>query len=285
MSDVAHLRVAFRYKQYDRAWWEVHATQDTNFDTVKNKLQAVITASLAVRHPSVFCAYVRVSNPFSPRQAITFRFPITIPVTPSFQPSVTSTSANYKLLGDNDGVKRTVWIRGLNAGDVTRNTITGQDVPGGNLPANVNAYYAALRAANYGIPSLYPASTANYQTWPIDSISVLTLKRVKVNFTGAPVFGDKKRVIIYRVPQKLFPGLRGTFTVANDATGFIPRNFSSELAVGDYELVGATFRTAEFRFSSYKTGNPEFLNFDRRDTKGGPLDGRGRARAVIRRGR
>lgn len=285
MADPLFMRVAYRYRQYDRYWWEVHATSDTSLDTIKGKFGPVISASLACRHPAVTCVKVRIANPFAPRQGDIDR-----PIVPGSAvgtnvPDPTSVAGIYSLRTVLAGVKRSLFLRGLPRASVTRLPSTGADVPGGDLPNDIKTYFAALRAANYGVASLVPQDNAENKRWTISSATVLPLQQVKLNFMGAPTFNALKRVVLYQIPQKLFPGLSGRFTVVNDATSFIPQGYLTPMAEGDYPFVGAAFRMENWRFSAYGTQDPVFLAFDRRDTKGGPLDSRGRSRSRIRRSR
>lgn len=285
MADATFFRVALRFRQYDRTWWEVFGSGDTEIATIKPKLLTVVTAALAFRHPAVYCSNVRISNPLAARQADVVRLNIAATPVGTTVPSPTSESVNYQLQANTVGVKRTIWFRGLKASQLKRTPSNGQDYLDGDLPTLITAYYEACRAANFGIPSLFPVDNGDNRRWSIDSITVLPQKKIKINFTGAPVWGSRNRVLIYKVPQRMFPGLNGQWTTTHDATGFIPIGFESELPVDTYPISGGAFRKAEYRFSVFAEGGSTFLNIDKRDTRGGPLDARGRSKTKIKRSR
>lgn len=283
MADTPHLRVAFRFRSYDRRWWEVHGNSNADFGIIASQFPALIPLSLAFRHASVYVSHVRISNPLAPRQAQIFHIANPARVIGSSVPETTSVSAIYEFRGTDLGVKRHIWLRGLREADVRRYPNTGVDNPQGDLPSQVTSYYNFLRTNGYGIPNLYPIDTGDNKRHPINSITVLPLQQVRLNVSEAYVLGARKRIVLYKIPQKLFPGLRGRFTVTEVTGGLVPQGFLTPLPVGDYPLVGAAFRKEEFRFSAYLTDGSTFLAFDRRDTQGGPLDTRGHSRALIRR--
>lgn len=285
MADTPFFRVALRYKQYDRRWWEVFGSNKSTIQQIMDLRFALRDAALAFRHPSVYLSHVRVSNPFAPRQADIKHFDNPNAPIGTAVPETTSNSGIYEFAGTDAGVKRHIWIRGLREADVKRRPSTGVDFEAGDLHAGVVAYFDYLRTNGFGIPNVQPVDGTANARHPIDSITVLPLRKVKCNVSEAFVLGDRKRVILYRIEQKLFPGLRGRFTVTADATGFVPIGYSAALPEGTYELTGAAFRKEEFRFTPFVSDGCTFLAFDRRDTSGGPLDTRGHSRPLIRRSR
>lgn len=285
MADVPHLRVAFRYQQFDRKWWEVYGYPGADLSAPVAGLPAIIAASLAFRHPSVWISRVRISNPLATRQALTKHIPNPARVTGTEVPQTSSLACIYSLQATQAAVKRNVWFRGLRETDCRRNPTTGQDIQAGNLANEIDTFYAALVAAGYGIPSVNPASAGAYARRNISSIDVLPLGRVRINCDDTITYGDLKRMMLYKIDQHRFPGLRGTFTVAGDAAGFIPAGYLSLLAENNYPVTDGAFRTKEWRFHPFLSTGASFLAFDRRDTSGGPLGARGRSRPVITRSR
>lgn len=283
MADTPYTRVAIRYRSYDRYWWEIFGRAGTSFDAVVPGLAELIAASLACRHPSCYVQYVRLSNPFAPRQAQIEHITQPELTIGSTKAAVTSTAAIYQFKGADLGTKRQIWIRGLRDSDVTRRASNGQDLTAGTLDANVRSYFNVLLAQNYGIPNLFPVDGSDNKRHPIDSITVLPLGVCRINTTDTFVMGTRNRLLLYKIPQKLFPGLKGQITGKADAGSITLQGYTSRLAEGVYEMTGAAFRKAEYRFSQFKANSASFLAFDRRDTAGGPLSTRGSSRALIRR--
>lgn len=290
MADTAFTRVSFRYRSYDRKWWEVFGNSNTNFAQIASTLENIVAKAVAFRHASVYVSHVRISNPFAQRQSQILHISNPGRTIGSSVPETTANAAIYEFAGTDAGVKRHIWLRGLKEADVRRLPGTGQDVQANDLSTLIAAYYESLRAATFGIPNVQPVDTTGNKRHAIDSITVLPLERVKCNVSEAFVTGDRKRMILYKIDQKLFPGLRGRFTVTSDATGFIPQGYLTPLPEGTYPLQAAAFRKEEYRFTPFRANTltdtgATFLGFDRRDTAGGPLDTRGRGRPVIRRSR
>lgn len=286
MAGTNFLRVAFRFRQYDNAWWEVYGSARSSITDALNDAANVRTEIVSFRHPSVYVSHVRASNPFAPRQAEIRHF--TVPDRApgaSPEPDVTSTAAIYEFAGSDAGVKRHVWFRGLNDRDVERRSSTGADLPSGALTGGVQALFDALRANNFGIPNVVPVDAGDNKRHTITTITVLPLGFVKLTSADAFTLNSDKRVILYQINQKFFPGLTGRFTVTSDASAIYPKGYVTPLPEGEYPQQTGAFRNETWRFSSFRAAGATFLHFDRRDTAGGPLATRGRSRAVIRRSR
>jgi hypothetical protein len=159
----------------------------------------------------------------------------------------------------------------------------------------VQSYYAALVAQGFGILSLVPQDSGENKRHPISSITVLpppqagAQSQIQVNTPDTYTTQTPPRVVIYRVPQKLFPGLTGHFTITPAMGSFVPQGYLTLLQPATYNMTGSAFRQELYRFSSFisnppgLTDNCQFVEFDRRDTKGGPSSTRGRSRARIKR--
>jgi hypothetical protein len=289
-------KVTLQYIQFNRVWNEDFWWAGTGLLSAIQKTRTILSAATALRHTAVYINYFRVSNPFAARQSEIIHQQIP-QNTPTGEPEVTAVAAIYKMSTNTPGVLRSIWLRGLPAGSVKRRITTGQDYPGGSLEAQVQAYYAALCAADFGIMSLVPVDTGDNKRHPITSITVLpppqagALSQVQINTPDVYVTQTPPRVILYRIPQKLFPGLTGHFTITPAVGSFIPQGYLTPLAPATYNLTSASFRQELYRFSPFtpnpsgSTDNCQFVEFDRRDTKGGPSSTRGRSRAKITRSR
>lgn len=295
MPNPAVFKVTIQYVQFTRVWNEDFWWGGSVFAQCINAVEQILTPALLFRHPACFINYVRISNPFQARQSqiIHQRVPLLTPG--SIQPEVTSTAAIYRMNTNVAGVSRSIWFRGLPNASVARRPTTGQDYPAGNLDAGVQSYYSALIANGFGVLSLVPVDTGDNKRHPITSVTILpppqagAPSQVQINTPDTFVTQTPARVILYRIPQKLLPGLTGHFTITPSAGSFIPQGFLTPLAAATYNMVGSAFRQELYRFSNFipnisgQTNNCQFVEFDRRDTKGGPSSTRGRSRARIRR--
>lgn len=294
MPNPSVFKVTIQYVQFSRKWNEDFWLNETTIANAITKTRAIFSAAVAFRHTACYINYARVSNPFARRQSQIIH--TTIPnATPTGEPSVTAVAAIYRLNTSNAGVSRSIWLRGLPANAVARRAATGQDYPAGTLEAGVQAYFAALVAQGFGVMSLVPQDEGDNKRHPIDSITVLdpprpgALSQVQVNTPDVYTTQTPPRVILYRIPQKLFPGLTGHFTITPAVGNFIIRDYLTPLAPGTTNLQGSAFRQELYRFSTFianppgLTDNCQFVEFDRRDTAGGPSSTRGRSRARIRR--
>lgn len=283
MAETNYLRVAIRFRQYDMKWWEVYGCSTLDFPTLAAAVRNLVAPALAFRHPACYISHFRITNPFAARQSQIVH--INNPGNPiaGTIPETTSNACVCELAGDVAGVTRRVWFRGLREADVRRYPNTGVDYMAGDLSAQVNSYFAAMRAINFGIPNVQPQDSGDNARHPIPSVTVLPLQRVRLNCPEAFVLGARKRVILYRISQKYFPGLRGRFTVTADGLGIYPVGYLTPMPEGSYPINNAAFRKEEYRFTPFKADGLTFLAFNRRDTAGGPLDSRGHSRSLIRR--
>lgn len=294
MPNPTVFKVTLQYIQFSRKWNEDFWLQEAVMATAITKTRAILSAATAFRHTACYINYARISNPFAARQSQIIH--TNIPSgTPTGEPSVTAVAAIYRLNTSNAGVSRSIWLRGLPANAVARRASTGQDYASGTLEAGVQAYYAALVAQGFGTMSLVPQDNSDNKRHPIDSITVLApprpgaLSQVQINTPDIYVTQTPPRVVLYRIPQKLFPGLAGHFTINPALGSFIPQGYLTPLAEGTTNLLGSAFRQELYRFSGFVanpsglTDNCQFVEFDRRDTAGGPSSTRGRSRAKIRR--
>lgn len=283
MAETNYLRVAFRFKQYDQRWWEVYGTSVTDFGTAMASAEALVPLSIAFRHPACYISTIRITNPFAQRQSQIKHVANPARVIGTTIPETTSNAGIYELAGTDAGVARRVWFRGLRNSDVRRYPNTGEDYPTGDLPGQVASFFAELRTRLYGIPNVQPVDSSDNARHPIPSVTVLPLQKVRLNVSEAFVLGARKRVILYRISQKFFPGLRGRFTVTADGLGIYPQGYLTPMPEGNYPLNNAAFRKEEYRFTPFRDGGCTFLAFNRRDTAGGPLASRGHSRSLIRR--
>jgi hypothetical protein len=288
-------KVTLNYVQFNRQWSEDFWSNQPDFPSVVAKVNNILTPATAFRHWAVYINYVRISNPFAARQSQIIHLRVADPPATLTDPAVTSTAAIYRLNTNQPGVSRSIWLRGLRADSIGRRQSTGQDFPAGGLDSGVQAYWTALVANGFGVLSLVPVDTSDNKRHPIPSITVLappmagSPSQVQINTPDVYSVNATNRVILYRINQKLFPGLSGHFTVQPAVGNFIPQGYLTPMEAGTYNLTGAAFRAENYRFSSFiynvsgQTNNCQFVEFDRRDTKGGPSSTRGRSRAKIRR--
>lgn len=294
MPNPAVFKVTMQYVQFSRVWNEDFWWGGSTMSQAIAKTRLILSAATAFRHTATYINYFRVSNPFARRQAQIIHLQVPLS-TPTGEPSVTAVAAIYRMNTETSGVSRSIWLRGLPANAVARRAATGQDYPSGTLDAGVQAYFAALVANGFGVMSLVPTDSGDNQRHPISSITVLpppqagAQSQVQVNTTDVYTTQAPPRVILYRVPQKLFPGLTGHFTIRPAVGSFIPQGYLTPLAPATYNMTASAFRQELYRFSAFQanpsglTDNCQFVEFDRRDTKGGPSSTRGRSRARIRR--
>lgn len=294
MPNPTAFKCTLQFKQFDRVWNEDFWSGASTLSQAITKTRAILSAATAFRHSATYISYFRVSNPFAQRQAQIVHLQVPLS-TPTGEPSVTSVSAIYRMNTENAGVSRSIWLRGLPANAVARRAATGQDYPAGSLDAGVQSYFAALVAQGFGILSLVPTDTGDNKRHPISSITVLpppqagAQSQVQINTPDVYLTQTPPRVILYRIPQKLFPGLTGHFTITPAVGNFIPQGYLTPLAPATYNMTASAFRQELYRFSGFLanpaglTDNCQFVEFDRRDTKGGPSSTRGRSRAKIRR--
>jgi hypothetical protein len=287
-------KVTIQYVQFSRVWNEDFWCGTSTLSDAISKTRAVLTAATAFRHTATYVNFFRVSNPFAQRQSQIVHQQVPLS-TPTGEPSVTAVSAIYRLNTNTAGVSRSIWLRGLPANAVARRAATGQDYPAGTLEAGVQAYFAALAANSFGVMSLVPSDAGDNKRHPITSITVLAppqagaQSQVQINTPDPYVTQTPPRVVLYRIPQKLFPGLTGHFTITPAVGSFIPQGYLTPLAPATYNQTASAFRQELYRFSTFlpnpagSTDNCQFVEFDRRDTKGGPSSTRGRSRARIRR--
>jgi hypothetical protein len=290
----AVFKVTLQFVQFNRVWNEDFWWGGSTLSNAIMATNDILSAALAFRHSACYINYFRVSNPFAQRQADIIHQQIP-QLTPTGEPSVTAVAAIYSLKTVTGGVKRAIWLRGLPANAVARRPSTGQDYPAGTLEAGVQAYFAALVNKGFGVMSLVPTDSSDNKRHPITSITVLAPpqagapSQVQINTPDVYVTQTPPRVILYRVPQKLFPGLTGHFTITPAVGSFIPQGYLTPLAPATYNLTATAFRQELYRFSQFQTNPPgltsncQFVEFDRRDTKGGPSSTRGRSRAKIKR--
>jgi hypothetical protein len=295
MPNPSAFKVTLQYIQFNRKWNEDFWVSASDVASVVPKVNAILTPAMLFRHPACYINYVRISNPFAQRQSQILHQQIPLLTPGSIVPEVTSTAAIYRLNTSNFGVSRSIWLRGLPNASVQRRPTTGQDYPGGSLDAGVQAYYQALVDQGFGVLSLVPTDTTDNKRHPINSITVLappqpgTPSQVQINTPDVYVTQTPARVVLYRIPQKLFPALSGHFTIQPAVGSFIPQGYLTPLTAASYNVVGAAFRQELYRFSAFianavgQTNNCQFVEFDRRDTQGGPSSTRGRSRARIRR--
>jgi hypothetical protein len=283
MANTPGMRLAIRFRSYDRKWTEVWGSSRSNIEDVLSDASNITSAALAFRHPSVYIQYYRASNPLAPRQARSVNVPSPTLAIGSTLPETTAVSALYQLLGSDVGTKRNVWLRGLKEADVRRVPSTGADQPANNLDALVQAYYQALRTNNFGIGNLQPVDGTTNARHPIASITVGALGVCTVNSAEGFTVGVPPRMVLYRIDQKFFPGLKGRFSIIASGASFQVVGYTSPMPVGTYGVVGASFRTEQYRFSSFRNVPATFLAFNTRDTSGGPLSSRGRSPAKIKR--
>lgn len=294
MPNPAVFKITLQYVQFNRRWNEDFWWGGSTMAESITKTTNILSAATAFRHTACYISYFRVSNPFAQRQAdIIHQF---IPQnTPTGEPSVTAVSAIYSLKTNVGGVKRSIWLRGLPANAVARRPSTGQDYPGGTLEAGVQAYFSTLVANGFGVMSLVPTDSGDNKRHPITSITVLpppqagAMSQVQINTPDVYVTQTPPRVILYKIPQKLFPGLSGHFSITPAVGSFIPQGYLTPLAPATYNLTASAFRQELYRFSPFLANPPglttscQFVEFDRRDTAGGPSSTRGRSRARIKR--
>lgn len=287
-------KVTLQYVQFNRVWNEDFWWGGSTISGAISATRNILSAALAFRHTATYVNFFRVSNPFAQRQAQIVHQSIPLS-TPTGEPSVTSVAAIYRMNTVTGGVSRSIWLRGLPASSVARRAATGQDYPAGTLDAGVQGYFAALVANNFGVMSLVPSDTSDNKRHPISSITVLAppqagaQSQIQINTPDVYVTQTPPRVILYRIPQKLFPGLTGHFTITPALGSFVPQGYLTPLAPATYNMTASAFRQELYRFSTFLpnppglTDNCQFVEFDRRDTKGGPSSTRGRSRAKIRR--
>lgn len=289
MANAPSFKVTIRYIQYNRTWNEDFWWGGSNIGSLVAAVSNILSPATAFRHPSTYINYVRITNPFAQRQSQILHQSIPILTPGNIQPEVTSTAAIYRMNTENLGVSRSIWARGLPNASVARRPGSGQDYPAGTLDAGMQAFFTALQQNGFGILSLVPVDSGDNKRHPISSITVNANKTVTVNTPDTYVTQTPARVVLYRIPQKLFPALKGHFTIIPAVGNFLIEGYSSPLAAGDYPLVGAAFRQELYRFSAFipnlpgTTNNCQFVEFDRRDTAGGPSSTRGRSRTAIRR--
>jgi len=287
-------KVTLQYVQFSRVWNEDFWWGGSTIGQAISATRNILSAATAFRHTACYVNFFRVSNPFAQRQSQIVH--LTVPSgTPTGEPSVTAVAAIYRMNTAVAGVSRSIWLRGLPAAAVARRAATGQDYPSGTLEAGVQAYFSALITNGFGVMSLVPSDAGDNKRHPITSITVLAppqagaMSQVQVNTADTYVTQTPPRVVLYRIPQKLFPGLTGHFTITPAVGQFIPQGYLTPLAPATYNMTASAFRQELFRFSPFlanpsgTTDNCQFVEFDRRDTKGGPSSTRGRSRAKIRR--
>jgi hypothetical protein len=283
MANTAQYRVAFRFRQFDRKWNEVYGSNKGTVADALTAARACVASALLFRHPTVYISHIRITNPFSRRDSTLAQVTVTPPPTPAQNPESTEVAAVYTLVSSVAGVRRDVWLRGLPEPSVTRNPITGQDIPNNGLDAAVQSYVNTLATQGFGITALYPVDNAQNQRVPITSITVNADQTIALNCQFPPPVADLGRWVLYRFSQTQWPTLKGKWPGMTVGNTIIPAGYMSIRPPGTYITPGAAVRQESYRFGPLAQNAAVFGAFDSRDTNGGPLDTRGRSRAATRR--
>lgn len=281
---MANFKVLFGFTQPFYSWKEGYYRFGSTVGAAATVDSFFIGAMMAFRHPLTVLTSMTVSDVTNNRISIlrTFNRPGTRVISGD-NPDVANTAARVKLTSAAIGSSRSIWYRGLSDGDVKRDPATGRDAPSATLTNLISTFLFQLQDRGFENRRLTPINGTSSTKVPIASIIVDAAGGTTITVPGAFGLPASRGVVITRLDQKDWPGLKGFFTIPNVASVNYPINYKAHKAAATYLVPIGFMRSGGYDYGGINADLSAFSKFTSRKTGGSPLAGRGRRSTGVRR--
>jgi hypothetical protein len=275
-----NFKLVFQFTQPSKGWSEVYYRTATDVRAASVLSQSFIDSMRNFRANITTLIKVRVSDVLNNRSSVVVPINQVGGPTPGLTADITASAAVVTLNAPLVGSSRKVWLRGLPDTYITRDLTSGIDTPDPRLLSGINNFLNQLAVSAFTVRALAKIGVPpNVFTTLISVTSVAGAGTITLNFAAGPTFAIGTQINITQVSQKLFPGLKGTFTIVSSTvtTAVIAYN---ALTTGTSLLTRGRIRPVNYLFGNIDFQTSNFSNFGTRATGKNPLGGRGAKRGT-----
>lgn len=272
---MAFFKEIWQYTQGDRGFTEVYYSIASTLASAATFPTGLINAAINLRNELTVLRKIRISDVANNRSSVVVNINRS-PTVAGDGPDIVSTSAILTLNAPETGARRSLWLRGLDDGQVKRDPITGVDRPTAGLQTAMNTWIRQLANAGYHVQSLKKLGTAPLIYARISSITVSGPGSILLTMPTGFELTTSKRIILSQIDNKLFPGLNGHWAATAVTSNTLTVGYNSHLANSTYLLTKGRSRPEEYQYGPIVASVSGFNKFGSRDTGRSPLGGRGR---------
>jgi hypothetical protein len=272
-----NFKIVYQYTQPNKGWTETFYRTATDLPTAATQLPQVYLRALFMRDTLTVLNKIRISDVLNNRSSLVV--PVNVSGPPgSAGPEGAGVAALVNLVSTTPPSSRKLWVRGIQDLMFNRIAASGVDNPSAGLINAINDWITYLAQYGYTIRSLAKvgAPPNNYIT--INSVGVVSPGSVNLNVTAGAVLATGQQIVVNQVNQKLFPGLKGIFSVGICTATVVPIPYNSTMPIAIYPLTKGRFRQVNYNYGAISVTGSGFSNFSTRSTGKNPLGGRGARR-------